>query len=265
MNRFSTFSGGEAQGEGDFLATHPSTPDRIQRAIEAARGFGAPGIGETDRAGYLAAIEGITFGDNPDEGVVVGRQFIHPALKLTFTLPSRYTLQNTPTAVVGVAGDGEAVRFDSAEVPREMDLADYLKSGWIAGLDEDSVASERHNGVEMASGVALTGQWAFRVTALRFEDEVYRFIFAAREDSDEFAQAAHDAIASFRRVRTSDLRLIRDVRIELVTAQPGDTAEKMWMRMGRIPNARETFFILNNLFAGDELTPGLQYKIVTVR
>ncbi len=265
MARFASFAEGEAEGGDDFLATHPSTPNRIQRAVQAARGFGAPGLGETDRAGYLAAIDGIAFGDNPEEGIVVGRQFIHPALEFTFTAPRRYTLQNSPTAVVGVAGDGEAVRFDSAEVPENMALTDYLKSGWIAGLDENSVVRERYNGVSMASGVAQTDQWAFRVTAVRFEGEVYRFIFAARENNEEFIRAAEETIRSFRRVRAGDLRSIRSVSVEVVTARRGETADSMAERMGRIPEARETFYILNNLFAGDELIPGQSYKIVSVK
>lgn len=265
MARFSNFAEGGSEGGDDFLATHPSTPNRIQRAVQTARSFGAPGLGETDRAGYLAAIDGIAFGDNPEEGIVVGQQFIHPALKFTFTAPARYTLQNSPTAVVGIAGDGEAVRFDSAEVPQSMALTDYLKSGWIAGLDGDSVVSESHNGVEMASGVARTDEWSFRVTAVRFGGEVYRFIFAARENSSAFINAAEETIKSFRRVRGGDLRSIRTVSVEIVTARRGETADTLASRMGRIPDARETFYILNNLFAGDELIPGQSYKIVSVK
>ena len=79
--------------------------------------------------------------------------------------------KNSRDAVVGVAGDGEAVRFDSAEVPEDMDLIDYLKSGWIAGLDASSVRNERYNGIDMASGTAKTDQWVFAVTALRFQDK----------------------------------------------------------------------------------------------
>ncbi|HHG91327.1 MAG TPA: hypothetical protein ENJ90_12760, partial [Devosia sp.] len=265
MARFSNFAEGDPEGGDDFLATHPSTPNRIQRAVQTARSFGAPGLGETDRAGYLAAIDGITFGDNPEEGVVVGQQFIHPALKFTFSVPARYTLQNSPTAVVGIAGDGEAVRFDSAEVPQGMALTDYLMSGWIAGLDGDSVVRETYNGVEMASGTARTAEWFFRVIAVRFDSEVYRFIFAARENSSAFVRAAEETVRSFRRVRAGDLRSIRTVSVEVVTARRGETADTLASRMGRIPQARETFYILNNLFAGDELIPGQSYKIVSVK
>jgi len=269
MSRFSNFGNQNAQNSAennnDFLSTHPSTPNRIQKVVEIARSFGAPGLGEVGRAGYLASIDGITFGDSPKQGVISGRQFIHPILKFTFSVPERYKLQNSQSAVVGVAGDGEAVRFDSAEVPKSMDLGDYLKSGWIAGLDPQSVRLERHNGVEMASGTAETEKWAFRVTALRFDGEVYRFIFAARSDSPEFKRAALQTISSFRRVRSSDLSKIRNVRIALIRAKAGDSTETLAARMGQIPNAREMFYLINNLYAGDELVVGQQYKIVSVR
>lgn len=265
MSRFSGFStSGDSQGE-DFLSSHPSTPNRIHRAVEVARGFGAPGLVSLDRAGYLAAIEGVTFGANTNQGAIVGQQFIHPGLRFTFTLPARFELQNTQDAVVGVAGDGEAVRFDSAEVPANMKLTDYLKSGWIAGLDTNSVRQERHNGVDMATGTAKTDQWVFRVIALRFRGSVYRFIFAAHRENSAFTKAAVDTISSFRTVKSSDLSRISELQISLVRAQAGDDADSLARRMGDAQGARALFYLLNNLFAGDEVVAGQSYKIVAPR
>ncbi|HHB83641.1 MAG TPA: hypothetical protein ENK61_09260 [Devosia sp.] len=265
MNRYASFGTvAETQGD-DFLSTHPSTPNRIQRAEEAASSFGAPGLVEVDRAGYMAAIDGILFGDSPEQGAIVGQRFIHPDLKFTFSVPERFELQNLRDAVVGVAGDGEAVRFDSAEVPRSMDLEDYLKSGWIAGLDARSVKRERHNGVEMASGIAKTEQWAFRVTALRFQGKVYRFIFAARSQSPQFKAGASSTISSFRQTKASDLRAIRQVTVRLVVAGPGDNADTLAQNMSSLPNGKTLFLLLNNLLSGDPVVAGQSYKIVQVR
>lgn len=74
MGRFAHFSQGDVDQADDFLSSHPSTPDRIQKAIETARAFfGAPGLGETDRQGYLDGIDGLAFGDSPSQGAVVGQ------------------------------------------------------------------------------------------------------------------------------------------------------------------------------------------------
>ncbi|NMA99635.1 MAG: M48 family metalloprotease [Phyllobacteriaceae bacterium] len=266
MSRFAAFSSGAANGDDGFLSSHPSTPARIQTAMSTARSmFGSEAVGETDREGYLAAISGLSFGDSPAQGTIVGQRFIHSASKFTFTVPQGYTLQNSQSAVVGVAGDGEAVRFDSAVVQPNLSLTDYLKSGWIAGLKAETVKAQSYNGIEMASGLAQTDQWFFRVAVMRMDGEVYRFIFAAKQDNPRFAQGAEATIQSFRRAEASDLNQIRKLSIRLVTARAGDTADGLARQMANIPGARDLFYILNNLYPGDPVVAGQRYKVVAPR
>ena len=265
MSRFAHFSQGDADQADDFLSSHPSTPDRIQKAIETARAFfGAPGLGETDREGYLGGVEGLAFGDSPSQGAVVGQRYINPTLNFTFSVPANYALQISKGAVVGVAGEGEAVRFDSAEVPQSMGLEDYLKSGWIAGLQPASVKRENANGFEMASGVAVTPQWNFRVAVVRSNGRVYRFIFAAKFDSPGFSKAASETLKSFRATTARDLSAVKQLVIRSVTAGSVDTADSLARKMSSLSRGTELFYILNNLYPGDTLTPGQKYKIVAV-
>lgn len=266
MSRFATFSAGAGAGSEGFLSSHPSTPARIQEALNtASRMFGQAGIGETDRDGYLSAIAGLTFGDSPAQGMISGRKFVHPASKFTFTVPEGYALQNSQSAVVGVAGDGEAVRFDSADVQANVALTDYLKSGWIAGLKTESVSSQTANGIEMASGLAQTDQWFFRVSVMRLDGQVYRFIFAAKADSQRFAQGAAATLASFRRTNAADLGNVRKVAVRIVTAKAGDTADSLARQMGSLTRGSELFYIINDLYPGDPVVAGEQYKVVSLQ
>lgn len=265
MGRFAQYSQGDADQSEGFLSSHPSTPDRIQKATESARSFfGAPGLGEQSRADYMEAIGGIVFGDSPSQGAINGRRFIQSGLKFTFTVPIGYALQITQGAVVGVAGDGEAVRFDSADLPANMGLADYLKSGWIAGLNPDSIRTFSQNGYDMASGVAATAQWNFRVGVVRKDNKVFRFIFAARVDSELFSRGADETLKSFRTTNSDDLRLVHKVTIKTVTAGAVDSADSLARRMGPIKDAANLFYILNNLYPGDPVVAGQQYKVVAV-
>jgi predicted Zn-dependent protease len=265
MGRFAQYSQGDADQQDGFLSSHPSTPDRIQKATENARAFfGAPGLGSQYRSEYMNAVDGIVFGDSPTQGAISGRRFIHPGLKFTFTVPPAYKLQIAKGAVVGVAGDGEAVRFDSAEVPQTMSLTDYLKSGWIAGLMPDTIRAQSQNGFDTASGSAATQQWSFRVEVVRFQGRVYRFIFAARVDSELFSRGADETLASFRSTSGADLRLVHKVTIQTVTAGAVDSADSLARKMGPIQDASNLFYILNNLYPGDPVLPGAQYKVVGV-
>ena len=266
MGRFASFSaGGGSSGEG-FLSSHPSTPSRIQKAMDTATSmFGESIAGEADRAGYLASIAGLIFGDSPSQGSIFGQRFVHPASKFTFTVPAGYVLQNGPSAVVGVAGDGEAVRFDSADVQVNLPLTDYLKSGWIAGLKTDSVTSQSFNGIDMASGLAQTDQWFFRVSVMRLDGQVYRFIFAAKADNPRFAQGADATLRSFRRTEPTDLAQVSKVTIKVVTAKPGDTADGLARQMSGLNRGADLFYILNDLYPGDPVSPGEKYKIVALQ
>jgi predicted Zn-dependent protease len=266
MGRFAQFTSGDADQGDDFLSSHPSTPDRIQKATENARSFfGAPGLGNQARPEYMTAIAGLLYGDSPKQGAIIGRKFVHPTLKFTFSVPENYDLQISKGAVVGVAGDGEAVRFDSAEVPASMPLADYLKSGWIAGLRPETVATSNQGGLDTASGIAATDQWNFRVEVIRFEGRVYRFIFAARIDSELFARAAASTLKSFRAATGADLRQVRSLTIKTVVAGPVDSADSLARKMAPVENATNLFYILNNLYPGDPVTPGASYKVVAVQ
>ncbi|MCS6761407.1 MAG: M48 family metalloprotease [Candidatus Devosia symbiotica] len=266
MSRFATFSAGAGKGNEGFLSSHPSTPARIQAAIDTAGSmFGKADLGEVDRDGYLASIAGMTFGDSPAQGLIIGRCFLHPTSKFTFTVPQSYVLQTAQSAVVGVAGDGEAMRFDSADVQPNVALTDYLKSGWIAGLKTDSVISQNHNGIDMASGLAKTDQWFFRVSVMRLDNQVYRFIFAAKSDASRFAQGAAATLESFRRTTDRDLASIRKVAIRIVTAKSGDTADSLAKQMSALSRGTELFYIINDLYPGDPVVAGEQYKIVTLQ
>jgi predicted Zn-dependent protease len=263
MGRFAKFSAGAANQGQDFLSSHPSTPDRIQKAIETARQvFGPEDAGTRDRDTYMAGIDGMAFGPSQQQGAIIGRRFIHPGEKFTFTVPAGYTLQNSQGAVVGVAGDGEAVRFDSANVPANVSLVDYLRSGWIAGLDAASVKAVSHNGIDMATGTAKTDQWSFRVSVMRLDGTVYRFIFAAKSDTARFAQGAEATLASFRRASSGDLAEIRKVVIDTVKARPGDTAASLAQRMAGLTRGVDLFYVLNDLLPDDPLVTGQTYKLV---
>jgi predicted Zn-dependent protease len=265
MSRFSQFSVGDVEQADDFLSSHPSTPDRIQKALETAHSFfDSPNLGETDRDGYLDAIDGLAFGDSPAQGAVVDQRYVNSVLGFTFTVPDRYTLQISNGAVVGVAGENEAVRFDSAEVPASTGLADYLKSGWIAGLQPETVRAENANGIDMATGVAVTPQWTFRVAVVRFKDQVYRFIFAAKFDSPAFDEAATQTLRSFRAATSRDSAGVKHLVLRLATAGKLDTADSLARKMSGLTRGTDLFYILNNLYPGDPVVPGQRYKIVSV-
>ena len=124
----------------DFLSSHPATPERVTNAVANARQYTSPGAGQRDRNEYLGMLDGLVYGEDPSEGFVRGRRFLHPKLGFTFTAPEGFTLDNTAQAVFGVKDNGaQALRLDVVRVPAEQTLPEYLNSGWIENIDPKSI------------------------------------------------------------------------------------------------------------------------------
>src|SRR5262245_20501688 len=191
----------------DFLSSHPATPERIRNAQTNARQFTAPGSGERDQTSYLAAVDGMVYGEDPSEGFARGRRFLHPKLGFTFVAPPGFSLDNTAQAILGVKeGGGQALRLDVVRVPAEQPLSEYLNSGWIEGIETKSVEDLGVNGFTAATALAKGDQWSFRIYAVRFGSDVYRFIFATKRMTPEVDKSFHDSVVSFRRMSLAETR-----------------------------------------------------------
>ena len=261
----SSLIGGRSGGDSkpDILSTHPSTPERVEKAILEARQFGAPGLGLEGRAEYLAAIDGIAFGDDTVEGIIRGRRFLHPKLGFGFTAPEGFVLDNSAQALLGIANGGnEALRLDSVRLPSTTTLEAYLASGWIDGLQQATITSGNVNGLPYATATAKGGEWNFRLAAIRLGTDVYRMIFATRALTDASDQRFRTSIETFRRIPSSEAASVHPLRVVIVAAESGDTAEKFAARIIAPDRPLDYFLLLNGLERGGALKPGERYKLV---
>ncbi|MGA2891766.1 MAG: M48 family metalloprotease [Xanthobacteraceae bacterium] len=252
----------------DFLSSHPATPERITQALANARQYqtAAPDNSQNfaaAKATYLGDLNGIVYGEDPSEGFVRGRRFLHPKLGFTFTAPDGFTLDNTAQAVLGIKrGGGQALRLDVVRVPAEQTLAEYLTSGWIESIDPATVEDITINGFPGATAAAKGDQWDFRLYAIRFGSDVYRFIFAAKHRTADIDRAFRESIGTFRRMSLAEIEDAKPLRLQVVTVAPGDTVDKLASRMALADHAAERFRVLNGLELGDRLKPGSTVKIV---
>jgi predicted Zn-dependent protease len=232
----------------DFLSSHPATPERVQNAASVAKQYVSTEANEHDRETYLSAVDNIVYGEDPSEGFVRGRRFLHPKLGFTFQAPENYTLDNTAQAVIGVRdGGAQAMRFDVVRVPAEQALGDYLNSGWMENVDKSATEELTINGIPAAATTATGDPWQFKVYALRFGSDVYRFIFATRQKTTESERNARETVSSFRRLTLDEIQSARPLRIKVITVQPGDTVDTLAHRMSGVDRPVDRFRVLNGL------------------
>jgi predicted Zn-dependent protease len=165
--------------------------------------------------------------------------------------------------VIGVReGGSQAMRFDVVRVPAEQSLGEYLNSGWMENVDKASIEDILVNGFPAATATARGEQWQFRIYVLRFNGDVYRFIFAGRQTTTESERNAKETVNSFRRLALEEIQAARPLRIKIITVQPGDTVESLSHRMSGVDHPMERFRVLNGLDAHAQVKVRDRVKIV---
>ena len=248
----------------DILASHPSTPERIREAINAARQIAAPDSGEQGHDAYLAAIDGIVFGDDPSEGVIRANLFIHPKLGFTFSAPAGFVLENSSQALLGMSSGGaDSLRLDSVQVPGNSSLEAYVRSGWIDGLDERSVVAGSVNDLPAVFAVARDSIWTFKLAVIRFDNDVYRLIFATKNLTPEVDQRFSAALGSFRRISPQEAAAVKPLKISVVRASAADNFASMAASMAGPDHSEDYFRLLNGLSEVNHLQAGMSYKMIS--
>ena len=256
-------SGAGSANRPDMMSTHPSTPERIAQATQAARQFGPPGTGETGRNAYLAAIDGVAFGDDPSQGMVLDNAFIHPKLGFAFNAPEGFTLDNQSAALIGVGeAGGEALRLDSVAIPESTPVTSAIGSGWIDGVKTTSIEPKKIDGLEAATAVAQGDQWSFRLGAVRLNGRLYRLIYAAHKLSPAINSRFMASLNSFHLINAQGFGAGRAGEDQDRRGGERRHPETLAARMGFLPQWLDQFLILNGLERGAALVPGERYKIV---
>jgi len=244
-----------------FLSSHPSTPQRMAAALEAARGSVGPSAIEADRVRYLEALNGLTYGEEPSGGVVRGRRFLHPRLDFTLLAPEGFTLENSAQAVVGIAANGnQAMRLDTIQAGTTT-LEASLAAGWIDNVPSGEITAFSIGGFSGATTLAKGPEWTFRLAAIQKNDQIFRIIFAARDLTPALDRAFLSAIGSFRTLTSDELNSLRPQRIAIVTAGAEDTASSLATKSDNGDQALDRFLMLNGLDR-PKIKPGERYKII---
>lgn len=263
-----------AQGRDDQRAvpswarTHPLSEDRVRRAASEARETGAATRGIRDRNEFLAMIDGLMVDDDPRQGVVEGRHFLHPDLRLRFSVPDGYGIQNGTRAVSIVGQSGQA-QFSGGAY--SGDLGAYIARVFRAlGGDQMQIPySEPRatsiNGIPAAYSTARIttqqGQLDLTVFAYRWDgDTAYHFALLTPAGSGlgPFAPM----VQSLGRLSASEAAAIRPRVIDVLTVALNDRVEDMAERMAYPDHREERFRVLNGLSPTDRLVPGQKVKVV---
>ena len=206
--------------------------------------------------------------DDPAQGIIDGRSFTHPDLRLQFAVPAGYQMQNSSRAVT-IAGSAGQAQFKSGRF--DGNIANYLNQA-LYDLTEGKtqialgpIQRTTVNGLPAAyvTGRTNSSSGAVDVSIMAYQfdaNTAYHFVMLTRagQGISPFAQMVN----SVRRISAAEASAIRPRVIDVVTVQRGDTAAGLASRMAYRDYKVERFLSLNGLSGAGALVPGQKVKLV---
>jgi predicted Zn-dependent protease len=241
-------------------ATHPAPFER-KSALQAA---GVSAAGESGRSTYLAAIDGMSIDDAPDEGFVHGRAFLHPKLRLAFEVPADFRLFNDQDGILGVGRDRSLLYFScsSDRVPGRLD--DWMRNT-LKPTPADIHATEI-GGAEAAIGArprgSDTGLGQARYVMVRHDDRICFFnLLSEGPDRDRRIEVLVNAARTFHTLTAAEAAALQPYRLRVVAAA-GATPAQLAARLPYDDLRMERLLILNGVDTPAELARLSRIKTV---
>ena len=261
--------GRPAPEQNSWLASHPSNDQRLNTITQLAAQYKtAAAYKDEGRARYQQILEGMTFGESPEQGLTRGRNFYHSGLGFAMTAAEGWRIQNEPDqiTVVNNAGDaGVVIKIAPADAGKSHD--DIIKklinpdTGRAERLQINSLAATRFVGTQ----VGKNGQRQNTdITLINGPASgVYLFIHAAKDAATLQRNRAQmiETENTFRPLTSSDKAAARPWSMRTAVMPRGGFAELA--RSSPITNPEQQLRLLNGVYGGGDVKPGTPVKTVT--
>jgi predicted Zn-dependent protease len=259
------------KGVPNWLQTHPAAEDRVQRVQAAVREAeqGADRF-KTDHEGYLRRIDGIVYGDNPDQGIVRGATFLHANLRFAIEFPSGWDVTNSAAQVVAKEpGEQSLMLLQLVERPVGRTIEEIaLQSMQTAGFRPLNGRRTTINGLDAFVGTYAgtlqdLGHAGIRAAHVVHNRSVFLIAGIAPEQTyPRLEPIFGKSLDSFRPITGGEAESIHPNRIDLYMARPGDTWQAIAERAGKGIVKASTLAIMNGHAVNDQPRAGERLKIV---
>jgi predicted Zn-dependent protease len=261
---------GQRRGVPNWLETHPEPLARVKEIQPTVQQLAA---GRTDlvrnRDAMLRAVDGLIYGDNPDQGVVRGASFIHPPLRFRIDFPNGWDIQNAPEQVMAKAPGADVyMLLEQVEMPRGNGVDNIARAQMEnAGFRMLSGSRDRVNGLDAFIGLyqgSLEGLGNVRVRAAHIvhNGNVYLVAgFAAPNIFDPLDSAMLMSIRSFKPLTADEAAAVHPNRIDIYVVRPGDSWQSIADRSGGVIKPA-TLAVMNGAEANSQPMVGSRIKIV---
>jgi predicted Zn-dependent protease len=263
----------DSRGVPNWLSTHPLPADRVTKVsadVAAAEAARPADQWTVNRDEYLKRLNGLVYGENPREGVIRGREFIHPDMKFRLAFPEGWKVANGRREVTARPAEIRDALMTLELVPDAQGAslgaiadASMTKAGFTRLGGENTRLNGLPAFVGVYDGRTNDGQ-AVRARAAHIRLERQVLLLAGLASESRYPQAERafaETIRSFAPLDAAEAARIKPNRIGFTTVRNADTWQSLADRSGGLIPASE-LAVLNGYAAGSVPPAGQRIKIV---
>lgn len=212
-----------------LFATHPTHDQRLQQVVAQAESLSTGSTQRIGRDEYLKMLDGMVYGDSPEQGVVRGQRFLHTDLNMALDYPKGWVILNRPDVLLAHTPDEQGfIALTMENLGNNNLTAEELLRRRVGKqrLTQDQAFSGTGFKGFMAT---IAGDNARRVAAIVRGDQAFLFIgaFRGRGPLELYDERFVQTIRSFRPLTSADKKNAKPLRISLVRARQGDTYARL--------------------------------------
>ncbi len=253
----------------EWFSTHPNPPDRV-KAIEKDAQKWKTKLQKSNYATkdneYLQKLDGMIYGEDPQQGYVEGNMFYHPQLKFQFPVPSQWNINNTPTQVQMFTQEQDAVIiFTLASAASPNAAADAFISSSQATVK--SRQNERVNG--LSAHTVLSEITAEQSTVpvvsyfVEMDNKVFTFHgYTSQQQFNSYLSTLKTPMTGFKRLTNRSKINVQPDQLIIRKTTRQQTLQRSLQQFGVPSDQMEDIAIMNGKQLSDQLATNTLLKIV---
>ena len=259
-----------------FLSTHPDPGDRynvVHKLADAAQAKLDKSMLKVNRDEYLRRINGIMYGEDPNEGYVDAGIFYHPQLKFRFPVPTGWQTQNSPQQFTMAEPNGKALMMLTLGQGATFDdvIANANKQFTLTPIRSENRTVNGYKAVVVLSSPTIAqGQQApaeaDKTMVLSYYIQKDQNIYCihgvcANKDYQSFQNLFLNTMEGFSNLTDPSKINVQPEYISVINAPREATLSDLLSSYGTSQKRLEEFAILNGMKLTDIVPAGKLFKV----
>lgn len=247
------------------FSTHPKNDKRLKTVVRAAKKLSSKKYRDNNADKYLEMINGVNWGQNVKQGIVVNNRFMHPELGVGIQFPQNWQVTNTAEILTARDFDSGAIlQMTLINLEKGESLAEFLKRQ----SSNQKLPVKTHSfGASATTKVTIgKSQQPARISALKLSSTQAIFIIGTSADK---AFAKTDAALlkvnqSYARLSDKQIADIKTPRLRIINAKAGDSFAALARKSALNYDAESILRLLNRAFPKGEIAARQRIKVISV-